>query len=84
MTRYIDGDKLQIEVDGDDETVHLIGAYAPEIAKRECVAYAALARVAELIPFQMVPLDENTSQAQATVFIETGTTDGFAVVATAR
>ncbi|MGH2551662.1 MAG: thermonuclease family protein, partial [Thermomicrobiales bacterium] len=54
VTGHIDGDKFKVKVNGKEETVLLISADAPEVAKDdglgECYAVESAARLAKLLP----------------------------------
>ena len=54
VTGYTDGEKLKVEIDGDEETVRLLGVDAPEPENEdgfpECYAEEATARLEEMLP----------------------------------
>jgi micrococcal nuclease len=62
VIRVVDGDTLHVSVDGQDETVRLIGIDTPELRPAECGARAATEAMTELAAGRRVELVGDTSQ----------------------
>jgi len=62
VLKVIDGDTVDLEINGKKETVRLIGIDAPE--SRECFGSAATNKARELLGLKLVELEQDSSQGE--------------------
>lgn len=64
VTKVVDGDTIKVLINGEEETIRVIGIDTPELKGDECYAQKAKDKVQELLSNSQVTLETDPTQGQ--------------------